>query len=111
MRSATTSFPVSRFIAASLMLVIGAVLWLTTSMARAQTVAGYSGSGQAITAVTSKGAGQADVTITGEATSNYFGISLDFDASTGLSAGVAGASLVATGFTLSITPCCCAGCE
>ena len=65
MRSATTSFPVSRFITALLMLVIGAVLWLTASVARAQTVAGYSGSGQTITAVTSKGAGQAEVTITG----------------------------------------------
>ena len=65
MRSTTASFPVSRFIAAMLMLVIGAVLWLTTSMARAQTVAGYGGSGQAITAVTSKGPGQADIAITG----------------------------------------------
>jgi hypothetical protein len=67
MRSATTSFPVSRFIAASLMLVIGAVLWLTTSMVQAQTVAGYGSGGHVITAVTSKGAGQADVTITGVA--------------------------------------------
>lgn len=67
MRSTATSSPVTRFIAAALMLVIGAVLWLTTSMAQAQTVAGYNGSGQAITAITSKGAGQAEVTITGVA--------------------------------------------
>lgn len=67
MRSAAASFPMSRFIAASLMLVIGAVLWLTTVVARAQTVAGYSGGGQAIASIVSKGAGQADVTITGVA--------------------------------------------
>lgn len=67
MRSMTTSFPISRLVAASLMLVIGATLWLTTLAARAQTVAGYSGSGHAITSVVSKGAGQADVTISGVA--------------------------------------------
>ena len=64
MRSATTSFPVSRFITALLMLVIGAVLWLTASVARAQTVAGYSG-GQSITGIVSKGTGQVQVIITG----------------------------------------------
>lgn len=64
MRSQSQAFPI-RLLTLSLLLVIGAVLWLTTSMARAQTVAGYSGSGQAITGVVSKGAGQADITITG----------------------------------------------
>jgi hypothetical protein len=42
------------------------MLGLTISVARAQTaVAGYSGSGQTISGVVSKGTGQADVTITG----------------------------------------------
>lgn len=65
MRFTATSFFVTRLIAASLMLVIGAVLWFITSMAQAQTVAGYSGGVQAITTITSTGAGQADVTIAG----------------------------------------------
>lgn len=67
MRSTTTSFLVSRLVAALLTLAIGAVLWFTTLMAQAQTVAGYSGGGQTITAVVSKGVGQADITITGVA--------------------------------------------
>ncbi len=65
MRSQSQVFPIRRLIALSLLLLLGATLWSVASTVRAQTVVGYSGSGQAITGVVSKGAGQAEVTITG----------------------------------------------
>ncbi len=58
-------FPIRRVISLSLLLFVGIALWFANPAVHAQTVAGYGGSGQTITAVTSKGAGQADVTITG----------------------------------------------
>lgn len=67
MRSQSQAFPIRRLITLSLLLLLGATLWSVTSTVRAQAVAGYSGSGHAITAITSKGAGAADVTITGVA--------------------------------------------
>ena len=64
MRSKSQAFPIRRFIGLSFMLFVGAMLWFAT-VAQAQTVAGYSGSSHTITGVVSKGAGQAEVTITG----------------------------------------------
>lgn len=59
-------FPIRRFMLLSVLIFAGAVLWLVSSAVQAQTVAGYtSQAGSAITSVVSKGAGQADVTITG----------------------------------------------
>lgn len=68
-RIKTKSFPIRRFIAASTLLFVGAALWVATSLAQAQTVAGYpsQAAGSAITGVVSKGAGEAAVTITGVA--------------------------------------------
>lgn len=63
--SKSQAFPFRRFVALSVLLFIGLALWLANPAVHAQTVAGYSGSGQAITAITSKGPGQADITITG----------------------------------------------
>lgn len=63
-----TSFCITRLIAISLVLIIGAVLWLTTGVAQAQiVVAGHPSQGPAIMSVVSTGAGQADITITGVA--------------------------------------------
>lgn len=59
------AFPSRRFYALSTLLFVGAALWLASMAAHAQSVAGYTGSGQSITDVVSKGTGQADITITG----------------------------------------------
>lgn len=67
MRSQFQAFPMKRVFTLFALLLLGAALGSVTSMVRAQAVAGYSGGGQAITNVVSKGAGQADITITGVA--------------------------------------------
>lgn len=68
MQSKSHVFPVRRFLVLFGLLFVGAVLWFVTSTVQAQTVAGYPSQGSAtITGVVSKGAGQADVTITGVA--------------------------------------------
>lgn len=65
MQSKSCTIPIHRFIASFALLFIGAALWLISPAAWAQTVAGYSGSGQTITSVVSKDAGVAEVTVTG----------------------------------------------
>lgn len=67
MQSKSQVFPIRRFISLSLLLFIGALLWLASSAAQAQTVAGYpaSASNPTIASVVSKGGGQAEITITG----------------------------------------------
>lgn len=65
MQSKSQAFPMKRAFVLFTLLSLAAAPWSVSQVVRAQTVAGYSSSNPVITGIMSKGAGQAEVTITG----------------------------------------------